>query len=181
MKTKTILNVMMAMAIAIILNGCAGKDGAPGATGPAGTNGNANVTTGQTTINSSNWGFSGTSYTCTINSSNITSSLISNGGAVEVYISNDGGAAWVALSYTYINPSVSSPNAFMAYGFDVGQVVLIWTWNNDAANGDPCTTYGTSLLVNIVAIPAAVIKQHPNTNWKDYSQVQPIINSQRTN
>lgn len=167
MKTIKFLTIITAITVAFM--SCT-KDGATGPAGPAGANGNANVTNGQASINSSNWTWTGSSYTCTINSTNITSNLISSGGAVEVYISPDNGAGWVALSYTYINPSVFSPNAFMSYAFVAGQVELVWTWNNQAEDGDPCTTYGTSLLVNIVAIPASIMLQNPNINWKDANE-----------
>jgi len=167
MKTLKFLSIIA--AIAFIFTSCA-KDGATGPQGAAGTNGNANVTNGQVSVNSSDWSWNGSSYTCTVNSSNITSSLISSGGAVEIYISPNNGAGWVALSYTYINSSVSSPNAFMSYAFDAGQVELVWTWNNQVEDGDPCTTYGTSLLVNIVAIPASIMVQNPNINWNNANE-----------
>jgi hypothetical protein len=177
MKSKTILNTMMAIGIALMLNGCAGKDGAPGATGPQGAQGNANVTTQTWTVSS--WGNNGSNYYASFSDPNLTSAIQSS-GTVEVFFTPDGGTTWTALPFTQYMGS-GSPNYYWEYKTQVGVVYVLWTYNGAGLGSDPNAIYGVTSEFKDVCIAAAIMKQHPNTNWKDYSQVQSIISSQKAN
>ncbi|HTB05810.1 MAG TPA: hypothetical protein VK806_02570 [Bacteroidia bacterium] len=165
MKRKTILNTMMAIGIALMLNGCAGKDGAPGATGPAGANGVANITSNVYPITPGSWSNPGTGeYAVNISDASITDAT--NDG-VEVFISTNG-TLWLGLPAT--NLLVNGDQ--MEFAYQTGQVSLIYLNSSAPSN---------TVSLKVVTIPPAIMKQHPNTNWKDYSQVQSIINSQNAN
>jgi hypothetical protein len=167
MKTKTILNTMMAICIAITLNGCAGKDGAPGATGPQGPTGNANVTSYSYIVNTGNWNTVGTSG----NAWSVTTTLsVPTIDLVTAYVSPNGTTYLPLPESSYF---ANGDNLTFDYQTSAG---LTFFYYNPASAAPTATIY-----VNVFVVPPAIMKQHPNTNWKDYSQVQAIINSEKAN
>ena len=182
MKTNKLLTVMTAIGIAVALMSCEGKQGAPGATGPqgpAGTNGlngNANVLT--QTWNIPSWNNNGSIYYVNLSDINVTSAIQSM-GTVEAFLSTDAGTTWRALPFTqYVS---GSSNYFMDYYTTVGNVQITWTQNSPGLGSDPNTYYSATCQIKDVCIAGSIMKQHPKTNWKDYGQVQAILEAQKAN
>jgi len=112
MNAKMILTA--AVFAAILFTGCA-KDGDPGAAGPAGADGNANVMV--KTITVSTWTAVGSTWTATINDADITADIVID-GLVPVYINTVNGFS--ALPYV-VYPS---SNYFRTYSAMVDPGVI---------------------------------------------------------
>jgi hypothetical protein len=173
MKTKTILKTMVILCVAIMLNGCAGKDGAPGATGPQGTNGVngvANISTTNFTVYAGTWTTLKANYGYDYVQS-VSAITDYNNDAVEVFFQTTAGADWIPLpvSNWFINGDE------LTYEFNNGAVVIYYY------SSVSTTAPSSTIYFNVKVIPPAIMKQHPNTNWKDYKEVQSIINSQKAN
>ena len=162
MKTLKQVGLMMLMGIStVMINGCAGKDGAPGAQGPSG---NANVTTFNQTAAPGNWqadGYSG--WLCTFNVTGFNPTL----GANEVYFSTDN-SNWFAL------PLTVSSDETIAYGFNSSSLTINCTMIGTTPLNHPTNTW----YFKIVNIPPAIKKLNQNTNWKNYSEVKTALNLQ---
>lgn len=93
-------NYILIAVIAVLFNSCA-KDGAPGATGPQGAPGNANVSSSTYNVASSDWIYDGTNnrYYVSLNVQGITSNVMSN-GTVNVFVGNGSGTYWNAMPYS---------------------------------------------------------------------------------
>ena len=144
-----------------------------GPAGPAGAQGNANVTPNTYTVAS--WDNNGYVYYANFSVSALTSS-IQNGGAIETFLSTDGGTDWSALPFTQFISGGS--NYMWTYTTSVGNVEVIWTYNGIGLGSDPNTIYGVSSCeFKVVCIAPAAMKKYPNANWKDYKQVKVILGS----
>lgn len=169
MKTKKLLiTAFMIISGSAILtfNGCKGKDGAPGAQGPAGTNGNANVTSGTVTV--SNWTYDGTNklYKATIIDNNITQAIVDE-GVVLVYLISGGGN--LALPVTIYPTSTYSETISFVYGLQ--QVVLSIQDSDLTQPGTP-----GSINFRVVKIAPSGIIAHPDVDFKNYTQVKAAFN-----
>ena len=153
-------------SVAVFLGSCTGKDGAPGATGPAGTNGTngtANITTTTYTITTSQWVSHSNWYSAALSVPALTDS---NTDVVMVYVSKTSGlysGEWYGLPL---------PN-FLVTGdgvnYTYGNKQMSFGYNYSSA---PSQT----LNFKVCVIPPAVIKSHPNTNWKNYNEVSALMN-----
>jgi len=166
MKTLKSIVLMAAFAFAVTLVGCTGKDGAPGATGPAGTSG-ANGTNGVANINSQTFMNQGLSYVSansdyelTMNDAAITQTVVDNGEVVVYTQPSSNPSGWTVLPATLGGTSINIT-------FAVGGVIV---QSANATSGN--------LNFRVVVIPPSIIKNYPNTNWKDYSQVKAIMDAQ---
>ena len=162
---KTIKTIGMAAIIgiaALLFNGCKGKDGAPGADGPKGTAG-TNGTNGNANVHSytfQNLQFSGTSSPYNIFISNsIFTQQVFDSASVQVYIKD--------RSYTA---------AWQLGPCDVFNSVYLGVGHIDLFSPTNWTSLGYSWDVRVVIIPAAMIVQHPNVNFKDYAAVKNTFN-----
>jgi hypothetical protein len=166
MKTTKFLTVIMAIAVALSLNSCTknGTTGPTGATGSQGPQGNANVTGQQFTVSS--WSNNGSFYYTDFSVSALTPDILS-GGAVEVYLSINGGTNWVALPFT----QYASTDYIWTYVTGDFLVEPHWEYNGVGLGSDPNTVYGTTCEFNVVCIAPATINAHPNTNWKNAAEV----------
>jgi len=149
---------MAAITFAVTLMGCTGKDGAPGATGPAG---NANIETSYFTANS--WILNGSYWYC--DDFNVSPGT---NDAVLVYLNS--GSAYAALPLTVQDNEIY-------FSTHPGYVEMGVT----SASGNTSISNPGTVSFKVVDIPQAVIKSHPNTNWKDYAQVKAIMDAQHTN
>lgn len=168
-----IIHFLSILAIGTVLSFTSCSKGATGDTGPAGpagANGNANVTPAQYTV--TNWNYDGTSqqWYVTFNPPALTSD-IANGGAVEVFLSVDGGNSWNAIPTAYIGGVVT---AYWTYTYTTGALTVDFTWSNLQPNSDPTTVYATNVEFNVICIAPSVVAQHPNTNWKNASDAELI-------
>jgi len=102
---KNLKTLFLIAAIAVLFNSCA-KDGAPGATGPAGTNGNANVSEQTFSITSSNWNGDGHGgWWCVL--VNPTNEMNLSGG-VETYVLDVTNNDWNTLPWQGGNLSITT-------------------------------------------------------------------------
>lgn len=166
-KSKVLL--LLAAGAGMLLSGCVGQAGQPG---PVGPQGNANVAMTPYTIGS--WSANSGAYYADLADNNLNSSIL-NTGTTEVFMSLDGGNSWEALPFT------ASPE-FMGYITSINQVEVFWTNNNGLLPPnypDPNSYYATSVNIKIVDIASYVMKKHPTTNWKDWAQVNAILQTQK--
>lgn len=166
---KTLKLSLFAAIIAVALSGCAGKDGAPGATGPQGATGNANVLSSTFTVIPSNWVASGANLVAAFTASIIDVNVY-NYGAVEAYYLDAATNEWVALPWTYT--IAANVTQTMGYSYDGTSGFYLQMSNSDGT----LPAAPASFSVKIVAIPPAIMKSHPNTNWKSYPEVKQVLN-----
>ena len=138
-----------------------------GATGPAGANGNANVISSVYDVQPSSWSSDGSGgWYCSL-------TPVENPtlGAVEIYASTDG-TDWAALPA--IGYTVGAPDINYACNTTTLQV------SYDAQTGTASIAKPVNLVyIKVILIPPAVMKQHPNTNWKDINEVNSIMALQK--
>ena len=160
-KLKQIGLIMLIGIFTVMINGCA-KDGAPGAQGPAGVNGNANVLGSNTiSVTSSDWTLSGY-YTTSFTLPAITQAIVDK-GVVMVY-EKMGAASWQCMPYT---AGIEERDFTFAVG-----TFKIWVHNTDGS----ATTNPGAQTYRAVAISASNLIAHPNVNWKNYQEVKTIFN-----
>ena len=167
MKKRTILNAMMAICIAVGLSGCAGKDGAegaPGAQGPAGTNGVSNMISYNYTVLTTDWtSLGGNQWSVTSGSQTLpTTDLVTGFYSVD-------NASFFPLPQT----SIWVVGDDLTFGYKTGSAVTFFYTGSSSA--PPQTVY-----LNVFDVPPGIMKQHPGTNWKNYSEVHSIMGVQNT-
>jgi hypothetical protein len=166
---KTLKLSIFAAILAIGLYGCVGKDGAPGAQGPQGPQGNALVLSDTFSVHTGNWVVASTSLVASFTATAINTAVY-NGGAVEAYYGSYTSLSWTALPWTY--PLGGGVMQSLTYSYDNTQGFFLQL---DNSNGTTPTAPG-SFVCKLVVIPPAIMKAHPNTNWKNYSEVKQILN-----
>lgn len=168
MKTLKVLSYVA--GIALLLSGCSGKQGPAGPQGPAGLNGVANIHSQVVDVTS--WTPASGYFTAFYNEGYITDP---NNEGVMVYIGLSSTGPWQTLPCSSL--------------FNSGdQMVAAWTTNNVTFDYDFATLANVpgNVYFNVVVIPFAVMKQHPNTNWKDgkavllVPEVQAAMNAANT-
>jgi len=158
-KTAKVIATLF-VACGLIFSSCKKEAGPKGDTGPAGANGNANVTSYTVNTTASNWTFSAPSWSCMVNFPQLTTA-IANGGVVAGYWQS--GANWIPLpKVTYISSTVSSK---MQYDFTTAEVHLYFTYSDNSTPPTP----GTQVF-RFVLIPPAMIK--PNVNYDNFDDVR---------
>lgn len=179
-KTNSILAIV-AIAATSLFSSCAkdgatgatgptGPAGAVGATGPAGTGAHAKDTT--ITMTSGSWTASTNYDYATISVPQITSTFLAN-GEVIVYFSANGGVQWDPVPYTTLNPVGYS----LTYYVNPGTFGIYF---GPAAN--PNTFFSAATIqFRLVFLTNGIIKQHPGTNWNDYSQVMSVVHQSNLN
>jgi len=166
---KTIKFLTIIAVIAVIFNSCSkGDTGTAGPTGATGAQGNANVS--GSAYNVTSWGWLSPIYYATFNVSNLTSD-IQNQGSVAVYVSIDAGTTWNSIPATYVG---SVENAFWSFATQTGIVQVNFEWNDMGEDGDPNSTYATTIEIKVVCIAPAMIVKYPNTNWKNLAEVSAL-------
>lgn len=146
----------------IAFNGCKKTE-----TGPAGKDGNANVSA--TVFSVSSWSWSAPQYYSNLTVPEITSDNLTS-SAIMAYFSKDN-ANWVALPFTQYN---TPSNYFMGFNTSVGSVQITWIYDSSlSAGSNPNTFYSVgSTKFKIVVIPSAIKKTHPNIDMKNYKEVK---------
>ena len=149
--------------------------------GKAGKDGNANVISSNTvTIN--NWtkvlddGIN-YDYTANISFASITDE-VKNKGLVLIYCQQ--GSDWYALPYTDAGTDATTglkySNSFN-YSINTGSTKIECNGFDDSGTASGVTE---NIVVRIVVIPASITSKYPNTNWKDYKEVDRLVNTYRT-
>lgn len=160
MKTLKVLSFVA--GISFLLSGCSGKQGPAGPQGNPGLNGVANIHSQVVSVSLSGWSWVAVPgyYTAFYNEGYITDP---NNEAVEVYLGPTSTGPWQTMPCSHV--------------FNNGdQMVAAWTTNNVTFDYDwnslsSPNPVADPVYFNVVVIPAAIMKQHPNTNWKDSKAV----------
>lgn len=162
---KIYLTILFGITI-LVLNGCKKKE----TPGPAGKDGNANVTS--TIFSAASWSWNSPHYYVNLSVPELTSSNI-NSAAIMVYFSTTG-SGWIAVPYTQYD---SPYDYFMGFNTSVGNVQVTWFYDSSASSGsNPNTYYATTVKYKVVIIPPALVKANPNLNLDDYSAVKKRFN-----
>ena len=171
---KTITKIAaVCLLITVMFTGCT-KKGDTGATGAAGTNGNANV---------QSYFFASTSWTYSSSSDDyyeffpvpaLTASNLNN-AAVEVFYSTTAlGNNWVALPMTQFASGLPNNYSFN-FTISAGSVLVEWKYlGSGGTSNDPSTFYGSTVQIKVVVIPPAMRK--PNVNHNSYADVKAAYN-----
>ena len=161
--TKSIIITLLIGVSAIVLNGCSGRDGAPGAQGPEG---NANVLTMGYSILPSQWAYSSPVLWVDLVDPDITADIM-NSGAVLVYKEN--GSFTTQLPYTYY-PTTSYTETMSATHY-VGNVEIDIEDSDGAAPATP-----GPITFKVVTMSSRKLLQNPHINFKDYESVRRAFN-----
>lgn len=137
---------------------------------PKGTYGNSNISSEIWTV--STWGNNGGLYYSDFNISTLTAS-VQNAGAVEVFLSTDGGATWKGLPFTQYG---STSNYLWSFQTQTGLVTVKWTYDGSGLGSDPNTVYGAICKFKIVCISAAGLKTNPNVDYRNYEVLKNAFN-----
>ena len=147
---------MFILGAALILGALScskGDTGPAGTAGPTGAQGNANVNSQQFTVTS--WNGSGPVF----QSQGFSDGNITTNGQVSAYLLSNTNN-WVPLPCSdYL---VNGDN--MAFIFQAGTISFVYY----STAGAPSGTY----TFNVVTVPPAMIKQHPNTNFGNAAEVE---------
>ena len=138
-----------------VLTGCA-KDGEKG---EKGADGNANVI-GTNEVVISNWTQSGNYWTAGITVNGITQDIVKT-GVVQVFTKY--GDSWWAL------PDINGNN-MTYFGYEVGHITLL---NSNTDNSTP--SHPGSPTFRVVFISSSNIAANPGVDWKDFKQVQEVL------
>ena len=177
MKNLTMLLALCAITFASCQKGDTGPAGATGAQGSQGTSGaagatgptgNANVIISEITVPKNNWVSDGnggwdTSFTAT-GFTNI------NADAINIYASSDS-AYFQALPYS--GTAVGAP--VVNYALFNNSILIEYTPQTGVAS---IPQPSGKMYFDIVVVPMAVMKAHPNTNWKNMSEVMQLAEVQ---
>ena len=144
--------------------GAQGPQGAAGVTGATGPTGNANVIVSEITVPPSNWISDGnggwdTSLTAT-GFTNI------NKEAINIYASTDS-AYFSALPYA--GTSIGAP--VVNYALFNNSILIEYTPQTGVSS---IPQPNSKIYFDIVVVPMAVMKSHPNTNWKNATEVMQL-------
>lgn len=154
---KLIFSLTVAVAL---LSGCA-KDGE---TGPAGKDGNANVTS--TTFTITNWTYSAPYFYDDLPVPAITQSIVDN-GAVLVYIMDSGYNIQLPVT---IYPTASYSQSWgMNFGLGVCEITV-----NDSDQTQPINP-GTKTVKVVVIASRSMLNDH-TVNWNSYESVEQHFN-----
>ena len=151
-----------------------------GKQGVAGKDGNANVISSNT-VTLTNWiavlddGIN-YNYTSTISYASITDQ-VKNKGVVMVYAQS--GSDWYALPYSDAgNEGGIIYSTSTNYSINTGSIKIEDT-GFDGAGTSYIATSLNGMVIRIVVIPASITSKYPNTNWKDYKEVDKLVNTYR--
>lgn len=166
MKMKSVSMCLLVGVTALLLNACKGKDGAPGAQGPAGTNGNANVTSQTLTATNFNWDATYQYRYDSWSSISILTSAVASTGSVMVYQS-DGTGNYIALPISQSIGGGISEHDYFVYSAGTLSIVI------ENSNGsDPMGNILLPITYKLVCIPSRAMKQHPEVDINNYMQVE---------
>lgn len=171
---KTLKFTLAAVLIAAMFTACTkegpvGPAGPAGATGPQGPSG---VTGTYATFpsNPSDWSPSGSFLIAGYNATIIDQYVDANGVVMAYFQTSAMGTnQWAPLPDTY--PISNTVEQTLTYNYDINTFTLQMQNSDGTVPAAPA-----AFTVKVVVIPTAVIKQHPNTNWKDYNVVKQIMN-----
>lgn len=163
-KNKFVLGLMI-LSIAL-LSSCA-KDGD---VGPAGKDGNANVTS--VTLTASSWNWSTADYWRYNNWTGVSilTSEVCNTGAVMLYQTSGGVNIQLPITQT---TSTGSTVEHDWYTYAVGGV-SIYVENADFS--DPISQLPIPTTYKLVCIPSKAMLAHPEVDLKNYEQVKAVFN-----
>lgn len=168
---KTLKFTLAAVLVAAMFTACVGPKGDPGVPGATGPQGPSGVTGSYATFtsNTSDWSPSGGYLIAGYNAPLIDQYVVAN-GVVMAYFQTSGmtSTQWAPLPDTY--PIGGGVEQTFTFNYTVS------TFTMQLQNSDGTVPAAPAAFnVKVVVIPTAVIKQHPNANWKDYNVVKQIM------
>jgi hypothetical protein len=147
-------------------DGATGPAGPTGPTGPAGSGSGTGIKDTVISMTSSSWTVATNYDYAVVSVPQITSAFLAK-GEVFVFFSANGGVQWDALNYTSLNPAGYT----LDYYANPGNLGLYF---GPASN--PNTFFSAATLqFRVVFATNGAIKQNPNVNWRDYSQVNALL------
>ncbi len=157
------IHYLSILVIAAMFASCSKGD--TGAQGPAGTNGVANISTQEYTVNS--WP-NETDYTyyVTFSESDITDQ---DNDAVEVYWATPSVTGWLALPAT----GIYNAGDELSYGFADNSITFNYYTGGSSSPNLPPSEYNT-IYFKVTVIPPSIQVKYPGTNWKNASEVANI-------
>ena len=177
---KTILKVTILLFTSLLILSCS-SDGAEGPAGPAGPagangtngingiNGNANVVGSEPfSTAANNWTslLGGRAWTATLSGATSITQNIVDKGMVIVFrrYTTNGVTTWSPLPDTNININIS-------YSYSLGAIQFLAQSTNDVSIPNPGT-----ITFRYVVISPTNLSANPNVNWKNFNEVQNILN-----
>lgn len=156
---KTLFKKLFVLFLILTTFSCS-EDGATGATGPAGADGNANVIgTTDFTILPTDWQTLGNLKYINLQNNGITQSIV-NSGIVMVYQKSNTGNSYTALPFSY-----QGIDRGFTFGLNYLQITLS-PYNNSSISITANTT------IRAVIISASNRMANPNVNWNNYQEVK---------
>lgn len=137
---------------------------------PKGTYGNSSISSSTWAVNT--WANNGGFYYIDFNVSALTSSVQSS-GAVEVFLSTDGGTTWRGLPFTQYG---STADYLWSFQTQTGTVEVRWTYDGSGLGSDPNTVYGAVCQFKVVCISAAGLVANPDTDYTNYNAIKRDFN-----
>lgn len=159
---KTLFKKLFVLFLILTTFSCS-EDGATGATGQAGADGNANVIgTTDFTILPTDWQTLGNLKYINLQNNGITQSIV-NSGIVMVYQKSNTGNSYTALPFSY-----QGIDRGFTFGLNYLQITLS-PYNNSSISITANTT------IRAVIIPASNRMANPNVNWNNYQEVKDAL------
>ncbi len=93
-----------------------------------------------------------------------------NSAAIMVYFGTSANS-WQAMPCTVVNTT----DYFWNFTTAVNLVEARWEYNGIGNGSSPNSFYGVDVKLKVVIIPPAMIKDHPEVNLKDYSEVEKVF------
>lgn len=168
---------LIAYCFAILLLSSCGKDGSPGAAGPQGPSGNANVNSSTFIVSATQWqtnGTSGIDYEkyVDLNDPYITQDILDNGAVLVYWVTSTG--INVQLPYQNVYPAGSTPFIYQPIAaVGVATVEAYYTdWTSFNFNAS------SQIKFKVVTIDGSLRVTHPEINWKDPQSIVKGLNLQ---
>jgi len=175
---------LFAVIATVVFTSCS-KEGKQGV---AGKDGNANII--NTSLTLRNWHTiwdDGTSYdyTDSISWTQIDGSILSN-GVVLVYAlestDNNAPVVWYALPFSFSGRDNTTGLKYLesfSYSINRGAIKIECVGYDEISGSANILSGLNGVQIRIVVIPPSIMSKYPNTNWKNYKEVDGLVNTYR--
>jgi len=155
---KTTKSILVLLSATLLFTACKKQEPTP----PAGVVG---LSSNIYTVTPAAWGLSGLNGQ---EAAFITDTWLNDpiNDGVEVFVSGYPDGKWMGMPAS----NLVQTGDYVEYLYSNQQIEIVY-------DGTPSP--GINLYIKVVVIPPAIMKQHPNTNWKDYDQVEALIEAQK--
>ncbi len=159
MKKYTFLSIV---CILVMFCSSCEKTGPQGPLGPTGANGVTNISSTVFTVPTTFWTYVAGDYLYTDGDTAISNPTVDG---IQMFYSINS-VDWFCLPQT----GIWAGSDVMEFAYTKSQFTLYYKYDLAPA---------ANILIKVVVIPPAIMKQHPNTNWYDYNQVSALIQAQK--